>query len=148
KRWLVTGALVSNFGSSMTNTFRYGRQWAPVGFLRDSQPATPFIGLSGITTFDNTFLSQGRNTKVNQVVDTFTWASGKHVWKFGGDFQKIFADTFNDAGINEQINLGTNSVNGVGFTQSGLGMTSAEFGRATSVYVDVVGLLANASRTF
>src|SRR5262249_32443126 len=79
---------------------------------------------------------------------TFTWASGKHVWKFGGDFQKIFADTFNDAGINEQINLGTNSVNGVGFTQSGLGMTSAEFGRATSVYVDVVGLLANASRTF
>jgi hypothetical protein len=92
-------------------------------------------------------MSQGRNTKVNQLVDTFTWATGKHVWKFGGDFQKVFADTFNDAGINEQINLNTNSAQGVGFTQSGLGLTTAEFGRATSVYVDVVGLLGSAAQT-
>ena len=37
-RNLVTPALVSTFGSSVTNVFRYGRQWAPVIFDRDSQP--------------------------------------------------------------------------------------------------------------
>jgi hypothetical protein len=148
KRWLVTGALVSNFGSSITNVFRYGRQWAPVGFLRNANPTSPFIAFSGITTPDNTFMSQGRNTKVNQYVDNFSWASGKHLFRFGADFQKIFADTFNDAGINQQINLGTNSANGVGFTQGGLGGTSAEFTRASSVYVNVVGLLGTSTRTF
>lgn len=147
KRWLVTGALVSNFGSSITNVFRYGRQWAPVGFLRDTNPSAPFIAFSGITTPDNTFMSQGRDTRVNQYIDNFSWASGKHLFRFGGDYQKVFADTFNDAGINPQINLGTNSANSAGFA-SLPGGTSAEFNRAVSVYVNIVGLLGSAQQTF
>jgi len=150
KRYLITGALVSNFGSSITNVFRYGRQWSPVGFLRDSAPTDPFILFSGITNPDNTFMSQGRNTTVDQYTDNVAWVRGKHLVKFGGDYQKIFADTFNDAGINQTISLGTNSANPSGITLSDFpnGGTNSDVSRAGSVYADIVGNLASSQATF
>ncbi|HEX2271533.1 MAG TPA: carboxypeptidase-like regulatory domain-containing protein, partial [Pyrinomonadaceae bacterium] len=68
-RWLVTGALVSNFGSSMTNVFRVGKQWAPVGFLLEEEPTEPFIDFQGITDpyAGGNFQSQGRDTQVWQI---------------------------------------------------------------------------------
>jgi hypothetical protein len=150
KRWLVTGALVSNFGSNITNVFRYGKQWAPVGFLRDSNAAEPYILFSGITNPQNTFQSQGRDTTVDQYTDNASWAKGKHLVRFGGDYQKIFADTFNDAGINQTITLGTNSANPSGVTLSDFpnGGTNDDVTRATSVYVNIVGNLASSAVTF
>jgi hypothetical protein len=155
KRWLVTGALVSNFGNS-TNVFRYGRQWSPVGFLLESNPTAPFIvfptvgtNLPRIATTDNTFMSQGRNSKVNQVSDNFAMPSGNHFFRFGGDFQKIFADTFNDAGINQTINIGTNSSNPSGLSLAQFpGATNADVTRAEAIYSVLVGNLASSNRTF
>ena len=149
KRYLVTGALVSTFGSSMTNVFRYGRQWAPVSFLRDSTATAPYIAFTGITTPDNTFQSQGRETIVDQYTDNFSLSKGNHLFRFGGDYQIIFADTFNDAGINKTITLGTNASN-----PSGLLLSEFPFGvnanvtAATAVYSNIVGNLASASATF
>jgi hypothetical protein len=149
KRWLVTGALVSNFGSSITNVFRYGKQWAPVGFLRESNAAEPYILFSGITNPQNTFQSQGRNTVVDQYTDNASWATGKHLFRFGGDYQKIFADTFNDAGINQTITMGTNSANPSGVTLDDFPFaTTAIQGRASSVYANIVGNLASSQATF
>lgn len=149
KRILLTGALHSTFGSNMTNVFRYGRQWAPVAFLRESQPTSPFIVLASVTNFDNTFMSQGRTTTVNQYIDDFTLTKGSHLFRFGGDYQKVFANTFNDAGINKTINMGTNSSNGAGFTLAQFpGGVNADVTRATAVYSDLVGLLGSASATF
>ena len=108
-RWLVTGALVSNFGSSVTNVFRVGKQWAPVAFLLESEPTENFIDFQGITdpwSGDN-FQSQGRDTQVWQISDNVSWSKGNHLFRFGGDYQQIFADTFNDVGINPRIVLGT-----------------------------------------
>lgn len=147
-RSLVTGALVSNFGNS-TNVFRYGRQWAPVGFLRDENAATPYILFSGITNPQNTFQSQGRNTIVNQVSDNFAMPKGNHLFRFGTDIQRIFADTFNDAGINQTISMGTNSANPSGVTLGDFPAgTSAIVTRASAVYVNIVGNLASSSATF
>ncbi len=149
KRYLVTGALVSNFGSSMTNVFRYGRQWAPVGFLRDESATEPYILFSGITNPQNTFQSQGRNTKVDQYKDDFTWIKGDHVFKFGGDYQKIYAETFNDAGINQSITLGTNSGNPNGLLLSEFPFgVNADVTRAAAVYANVVGNLASSAATY
>src|SRR5262249_43673066 len=73
ERTLVTAAIQSTFGSRITNEVRVGHQRAPVGFLRESTPTTPyfintFAGSAAnqdlVTSFDNTFLSQGRNTLV------------------------------------------------------------------------------------
>ena len=149
KRWLVTGALVSNFGSSITNVFRYGKQWAPVGFLRESTADAPYVLFSGITNPENTFQSQGRNTVVDQYTDNASWAKGKHLFRFGGDYQKVFADTFNDAGINQTISLGENSLNESGITDDDFVFgTTAIRNRARSVYYDIVGNLASSQATF
>jgi len=149
ERWLVTGALVSTFGSNITNVFRYGRQWAPVGFLREDGYSGPFIFFSGITNPVNTFDSQGRDTKVNQFKDDVSWTKGNHLIRMGADFQEVFADTFNDFGINQGITLGTNSANPSGILLAELPFgVNANVTAATAVYANIVGNLASSSATF
>ena len=93
----------------MTNEVRVGHQRAPVGFLRDSAPTSPFfIGLTaGLTAFENTFMSQGRNTMLYQYIDNFSLSQGPHTFRMGTDIQSVTAITFNDAGIAQTINLGS-----------------------------------------
>ena len=87
KRTLTTAAIQSTFGSRATNEVRVGHQRAPVGFLREGQPTAPFLNLNSVTDFDNTFLSQGRNTLVYQFIDNFSLISGPHNFRMGADFQ-------------------------------------------------------------
>ena len=149
-RNLVTPALVSTFGANVTNVLRYGRQWAPVDFNRDTTPTAPFISLPGVlVNFDNTFMPQPRNTIVNQVTDTVSWIKGSHVWKFGADWQNVLGISQNDAGINKTIQLGTNAANGTGFTLANLPFGSnANLTAATTTYAAIVGNLQSASQTF
>jgi hypothetical protein len=154
KRILTTAAIQSTFGSRMTNEVRVGHQRAPVGFLRDSQPNNFFINLGSVTDFQLTFMSQGRNTMVYQYIDNLSMIRGSHTIRMGGDVQSITAYTFNDAGINQVINIGSNSANPDGilnneFPNLPAGATgTAIANRARAVYADIVGLLASSTRTF
>lgn len=152
-RWLMTVAVHSTFGN-VTNEARYGRQWAPVGFLRSGPPTNPFFTtFASVTNFDNTFMSQGRNTQVNQIIDNMAIPKGMHTIRLGGDFQQVFADTFNDAGIQPNVTLGSNSQNDNGITSGDFpflpsGATgTAIVTRAQNVYADLVGLLGSAAQT-
>src|SRR5437660_1162033 len=158
-RNLVTPALVSTFGNHVTNILRYGRQWAPVDFNRDTPPTAPFISLPGQTAgpnqipllvnYDNTFMPQPRNTIVNQITDTLSWKKGNHLWKFGGDWQNVLGIQRNDAGINQTIQLGTNAANGTGFNLANLPFGSnANLTAATTTYAAIVGLLGSSNQTF
>ncbi len=148
KRSLLTGALVSQFGN-ISNVFRFGRQWAPVEFTRDSNPSAPFIILGSISNIANTFMSQGRETIVKQFSDNMVIPKGNHVFRFGTDIQGIFADTFNDAGINQTINIGSNSANPTGILPAELpGASSTQQSLAGAIYANLVGNLANSSATF
>ena len=148
-RNLITPALVSTFGSNWTNVVRYGRQWAPVDFNRDSMPSAPFTSLPGVlVNYDNTFMPQPRNTIVNQVTDNLSWTKGNHLWKFGADWQNVLGISRNDAGINQTIQLGTNAANGTGFTLANLPFGSnANLTAATTVYAAIVGNLQSSSQT-
>ena len=148
KRSLLTGALVSQFGS-ISNIFRYGRQWAPVEFTRDSNPTAPFVTFGSITTIDNTFMSQGRETIVKQFSDNMVIPKGNHVFRFGIDVQGIFADTYNDGGINPSIAIGSNTANQTGILPVALpGSSSTQQALAGAIYSNLVGLLGSASATF
>ena len=155
QRVLWSGAVHSTFGAHMTNEARIGRQYAPVGFLRDTQPTAPFIVFGAATTnFDNTFMSQGRNTQLWQGVDNFSLVKGAHTFRMGADVQSVNALSTNDAGINPTITLGTNSANPDGLATSnfpglpaGAAGTSI-FNNARAIYRDLTGMLANASATF
>jgi hypothetical protein len=152
-RNLVTPALVSTFGSNVTNVLRYGRQWAPVDFNRDQPQLVPFISLPGVlTNFDNTFLPQPRNTIVNQVTDTVSWVKGNHLWKFGGDWQNVLGISLNDAGIVQLNQIGpvaANSANTSGLTVAGNlpGASAAQLTAANTVYGAITGLLGTSSLT-
>jgi hypothetical protein len=153
-RTLWSAAIHSTFGAHFTNEARFGHNEAPVGFLRESFPDTFFINLGSVTDFDNTFLSQGRNTKLNQFVDNFSMVKGKHTFKMGADIQRVYAYTFNDAGINRQVNIGVNSANPDGivtgnFPNLPAGSAGTDiFNRARSIYRDLVGSLASSQQTF
>ncbi len=158
-RWLTAAAIHSTFGSSATNEVRFGHQRAPVGFLRQSQPTVPFITFSRtsdaqLTNFDNTFLSQGRNTTVYQFLDNFSLVRGAHTFKMGAEVQSITAYNFNDAGINPNITLGVNSANANGilntqFPNLPAGNTGTGIAnRARDVYNNITGFLASATQTF
>ncbi len=149
-RWLVTGALVSNFGSNKTNTFRVGRQWAPVGFLLESSPTEPFIGFVGITLpyAGGGFQSQGRDTQVWNVKNDFSWSKGNHLIRLGGDYQRIFATTFNDTGINPRINLGTPAHNSGSIADTSFPFsTAANRASGRGTFANLVGNLSNSSAT-
>src|SRR2546421_7354125 len=148
-RNLVTPALVSTFGNHVTNILRYGRQWAPVDFNRDTPPTAPFISLPGQTAganqgpllinYDNTFMPQPRNTIVNQITDTLSWSRGNHLWKFGGDWQNVLGVSRNAAGINKTFQLGTNAANGTGFTLANLPFGSnTNLTGATNIFAAIV----------
>ena len=149
-RSLMTPALVSTFGSSITNTLRYGRQWAPVIFDRDTPASEPFVVLVTATSPDNRNLAQPRNTIVNQITDNLTWAKGNHLWKFGTDIQNVLGISQNDAGIIQTITLGgANGANGPGFVQANLPFSSTvNLTNATAIYANVVGLLSSASQVY
>jgi Carboxypeptidase regulatory-like domain/TonB dependent receptor len=149
-RWLITGALVSNFGSSMTNVFRVGKQWAPIGFLLEQEPNEPFIDFQGITDpyAGGNFQSQGRDTQVWQISDNFSWSRGNHLVRLGADYQQIFADTFNDLGINPTIVLGTPTHNTGGINDSSFPFSNATIRTsARNVFANIVGNLSSASAT-
>jgi len=149
-RSLATIALHSTFGTSSTNEVRWGRQWAPVAFLRAAEPTGAFfINFGSVTDFDNSFMSQGRNTVVNQLSDNFSFTKGSHTLRMGADLQQIFASTFNDAGIFPTVNIGTNGSNPNGLSPASFpNSVSADRTRANNVYNDLIGLLGSANATF
>ncbi|MGH9937632.1 MAG: hypothetical protein ACREAM_15395, partial [Blastocatellia bacterium] len=168
KRILTTAAIQSTFGSRMTNEVRVGHQRAPVGFLREAPPTTPFFvnSFAGtaanqdlVASFDNTFLSQGRNTLVYQYIDNFSLIAGAHTFRMGADIQSITAITFNDAGTTQLINIGSNQFGTNPANQDGIlnsafpnlpaGATgNAIVNRARSIYANVAGVLGTTTRTF
>jgi hypothetical protein len=153
-RWLITAADHSTFGQ-ITNEARYGRQWSPVNFLRASAPANPFfITFASVTNFDNQFMSQGRTTTVNQWIDNLAMPKGAHTLRFGADFQQVLADTFNDAGIQPVVTLGSNTANSTGITAANFpllptGSTGTSIvTRAQNIFSDITGFLGSAQATF
>jgi hypothetical protein len=152
-RNLITPALVSTFGSNVTNVLRYGRQWAPVDFNRDTPQTVPFISLPGVlTNYDNTFLPQPRNTIVHQITDNLSWIKGNHSYKFGMDWQNVLGISRNDAGIVQTNQIGpiaANTANNTNLTIAANlpGASAANLTAANTVYGAITGLLGSASQT-
>ena len=152
-RNLVTPALVSTFGSKWTNVLRYGRQWAPVDFNRDSLQTVPYLSLPGVlTNYDNTFQPQPRNTIVHQITDTVSWINGNHLWKFGADWQNVLGISRNDAGIVQLNQIGPVTANTANTTNLTIannlpGASSANLTAANTTYGTIVGLLGTSTQT-
>ena len=111
---LVSASLLSTLSSNRINEVRFGYSRYRTSFSSldanndYSSPTLDFgtgklglpeIDFSGI--FDNLGTSafsipRGRTSQTFQVLDNFTWATGKHTIKFGGEYRRAAIDSFND----------------------------------------------------
>ena len=111
---LVSGSLLSAISLAKVNEVRFGYSRYTTSFsARDSQfdpstlginfgtgkPGLPEIDFGGI--FDNLgatafSIPRGRTSQSFQILDNFTWASGRHTFKLGGEYRRAVIDNFND----------------------------------------------------
>ncbi|MEO6392999.1 MAG: carboxypeptidase regulatory-like domain-containing protein [Pyrinomonadaceae bacterium] len=66
-------------------------------------------GISGLGTFDTQFRTSGTTT----IGDSFTWITGNHTMKFGGEYRTIFSNGPTNFGRSEVIDFGFPTGNGV-----------------------------------
>lgn len=91
---ILVGQFVSNFGAYHVNELRF--QYAHEERPRLSNSVVPQI-LTSFATFGaggsdtSSFLPNREYDNRYQVTDSFTWISGNHTMKFGGEYSDIFA---------------------------------------------------------
>jgi hypothetical protein len=117
---IVSASLLSTLGATRINEVRFGYSRYRTSFEpKDANfdPKTlgidfgtgllsvPEIDFGG--TFENlgasAFLPHGRTSGSFQFLDNFTWLTGKHTIKFGGEVRRIVIDSFNESLSRGQI---------------------------------------------
>ncbi|HEY6118480.1 MAG TPA: carboxypeptidase-like regulatory domain-containing protein, partial [Pyrinomonadaceae bacterium] len=97
------------FSSKLTNELTGGTfKSVPVFHSAEPSKTNNFIVPTLVTNPEVTFLDQGRAVRTTNVQDNVTYLRGDHSLRFGGQFQNVYIDAFNDAGITPTYNLGTN----------------------------------------
>lgn len=97
-------------GGVFTSEVPFDRTDATPGFFLGSAlgASTVSTSIAGIITNpENTFLSQGRNTKAYNLQDNADYIWGNHTFRFGGQLQFFKVNSYNDAAIIPVATLGT-----------------------------------------
>ena len=128
-----------------------------VPVFHSSEPAKTnnFIIPTLVTNPEVTFLDQGRAVGTTNVQDNVTYIMGNHSLRFGGQFENVNIDAFNDASITPTYNLGTNintpQISTAQFTNAALfpgGVPSAQRGTANSLLALLGGIVSTGSGSF
>ena len=107
----LTLAFRRTYDFNFVNEVRGGVFTSEVPFDRTDELPGYFIGGLPVTNPENTFLSQGRNTKAFNLQDNADWVWGNHTFRFGGQAQVFKVNSYNDAGLVPTITLGTGTAN-------------------------------------
>ena len=107
RTWNGTLSETHTFGPTAVNTFlaAFGRS-APV-FAPLFSNGGPQITFGDATSFFGTWagLPQGRIQNTYQFQDTFSWVRGKHQFKFGGELNRVQANSFFDNNVRGTLNF-------------------------------------------
>ncbi len=154
-RNLWVGAWRWSIGSNKSNELRFGIQTAPVNFfdgvnfgffptlstnLAPSIQVPYTFGIYGVSgLFEPP--TQGRNTAVGQIHETFQWTKGTHQFTFGGDATGIFYNDYTP--VTGFIGTGINTTDPASttmFSSSNLpGIGSTDLGNAEGLYASLTG---------
>ncbi len=145
------------FSSNIVNEARGGIFTSEVPFNRTDGTPSYFLSGLAVTNPENTFLSQGRNTKGFNYQDNVDWVVGSHSFRFGGQLQFFKIDSYNDAAIVPVYNVGTSSITTsplVGTTLSTTnfagvgGINTTQIGTANSLLALFGGIVNGGSSQF
>jgi outer membrane receptor protein involved in Fe transport len=89
------GSIGLNMGTSSQD---FGLPQISVGAPRPIGIRTSFATLGA-----NTSVPRGRSDTNWQFFDNFTWAAGRHNWKFGYEYRRTFVDGFFDSGYRGRL---------------------------------------------
>jgi hypothetical protein len=109
--------------SNFVNEVRGGFFGSEVPFDRTDALPDFFLTVPLVTTPDNTFQTQGRNTKTFMIQDNADYIWGKHTFRFGGQAQIFRVNAYNDVGTVPTITVGsgTNTPNFAASSFAGVG---------------------------
>ncbi|MGH9813729.1 MAG: carboxypeptidase regulatory-like domain-containing protein, partial [Candidatus Acidiferrales bacterium] len=164
KREVYSAAWHSSWGANKTNEVRFGLQRAPVAFdLFEDYAATGGYQLNLPLVTDPTIvqgnLPQGRNTPVRQLMNNFAWSKGSHLWRFGGEWRLVLADSFFFNTVVPSVTIGSATSNDdgiVGETNCAISscgsfpssLSSGDLGRARNIYQILTGLVSSVTQGF
>jgi Carboxypeptidase regulatory-like domain/TonB dependent receptor-like, beta-barrel len=150
RRQMAVFALHSTLSSTMGNTSRFGFKIEPFSRRFGRAENFPFrIAFQGITNPENLTSGFFRDSPSKEFNDQFYWVRGNHTLNFGFESRRVSGRDINETGIIPQVNLGVTALNPSGIDASELPASSVAIRtRAEQVYVNLVGLIANASQTF
>ncbi|MEZ5427426.1 MAG: carboxypeptidase-like regulatory domain-containing protein [Pyrinomonadaceae bacterium] len=139
------------FGSNFINETRGGIFTSEVPFDRTDSIPDYFLGLPLVTFPENTFMSQGRNTKAFNLQNNSDWVLGKHTFRFGGQLQAFKVNSYNDAGLVPTITVGTGSATpaftATNFSTIG-GISNTQLGTANGLMALLGGVFTQAAQSF
>jgi len=147
--------------ATVTNEVRFGFNFAPAYFLTtqnfSSGTLIDSLNTPGFLPFTNpnpNFLPQGRTAHTWVWQDNATWIHGNHLFKFGGQFERVAILVTNSAGIYPTLELGFAPNNSFGPSPSnfpgpaGTQAGTADFDNGSALLASVAGVLSNVSQTF
>src|SRR5437588_2892857 len=144
------------FGPRLTNELTGGFfRSVPVFHSAEAAKTNNFIVPTLVTNPEVTFLDQGRNVLTKNVQDNATYIMGNHSLRFGGQFQDVDINAFNDAGTTPTYTLGTNvntpQISTAQFTNTALfpgGVPTAQRTTANNLLALLGGIVGAGSTTF
>lgn len=145
----------SQFSSNFVNELRGGLFYSRPDFLRTNDNPSALYTLPLVTNPEVPFQAQGRYVKTTNIQDTADYIWGNHSFRFGGQFQNVEIDSYNDAGIvpSYTIGVGTNTpqILVAAFTNATLfpgTVPAAQRGAANGLYALLTGIVSGGSQAF
>ncbi|MEO6655305.1 MAG: carboxypeptidase regulatory-like domain-containing protein, partial [Pyrinomonadaceae bacterium] len=91
RNYIGVGQLISNFGSSLVNDLRFQAAKETRPREANFQGPNVFLGTSFAQYGSRNFLPTTQYDTRYQVADSVNYLAGNHVFKFGGEYSRIFA---------------------------------------------------------
>jgi Carboxypeptidase regulatory-like domain len=144
--------------ASLSNEFRIGQFFSVPDFFRTDTLPSVFFAPTLITNPQpqngGVFLQQGRKVTTRNIQNTASWSKGDHTIRFGGQFQSVRINAYNDAGIIPQYNLGLSgngpivSSTNLSTLAGGPAITAAQLTIARNLIALLGGVVSGGSQTF
>lgn len=143
---------------TMTNEVRIGYQHAPVQFAYGYNFANTGgnqVAYATVTSpiMTSTNFPQGRNSPVQQYIDSYAWVKGTHQFRFGGEYRRDLATDYLYNTVYPRVLIGAgtnlNAANPDNLSTATLpGISPAELTLAQAVFGNDTGLLGSISQGF
>lgn len=139
------------FSSNFVNEFRGGAFTSEVPFNKTDATSAFFLAPPLVTNPENTFLTQGRNTKAFNFQSNADYVWKSHTFRFGGQAQVFRVNSYNDAAIVPSFTLSTTNtpvaLQPANFAGAG-GISTAQLGSANSMLALFGGVFNSGTQSF